>query len=282
MSINDPATAYGLFTGRFSEALAQEFADWVDLTPAQRVLDVGCGPGALTEVLVQRLGPAAVSAVDPSEAFVAAAQGRLPGVDVRRGSAEELPYAEGTFDLALAQLVVHFMADPVAGLREMARVTKAAGVVAACVWDNAGGSGPLSPLWRAAHELDPAVRDESGAAGAREGHLAELARHAGLARVQPSRLTVEVPFETFDEWWGPLTLGVGSGGAYVLALEEEHRRALRERLERELGPGPFIASASAWCVRAEVAGSVQDTSGGQGAVGRARRVVQRRSAPRVT
>ena len=216
------------------------------------MLDVGCGPGALTEVLVQRLGVSKVSAVDPSEAFVTAAQARLPGVDVRRATAEDLPYADDTFDAALAQLVVHFMADPVAGLREMGRVTKAGGVVAACVWDNAGGFGPLSPLWRGAQELDPAVSDESGAAGAREGQLAELARDAGLKRVQSSRLTVDVPFESFDEWWEPLTLGVGSGGAYVQGLEEPRRLALRERLQRVLGEGPFTVSASAWCVRAEV------------------------------
>lgn len=255
VSIDDPATAYGLFTGRFSEPLAKAFAESVDPTPGQRVLDVGCGPGALSEVLVERLGVSGVSAVDPSEAFVAAAQARLPGVDVRRASAEDLPYAENTFDGALAQLVVHFMADPVAGLREMARVTKAAGVVAACVWDNAGGSGPLTPLWRAAHELDPAISDESGAAGAREGQLAELARRAGLERVQSSRLTVEVLFGSFHDWWAPLTLGVGSGGAFVRGLQEPRRQALRERLERVLGPAPFTVSASAWCVRAAVADS---------------------------
>lgn len=161
--VDDPATAYGLFTGRFSQPLAREFADVVGLTPGQRVLDVGCGPGALTQVLVERLGLPAVSAVDPSAAYVAA--------------------------------------------------------------------------------------------GAREGQLAELAREAGLVRVDSSRLTVEVSFETFGEWWEPLTLGVGSGGAYVHGLDESGREALSERLEQALGPAPFTASASAWCVRAEVAGS---------------------------
>ena len=99
------------------------------------MLDVGCGPGALTAELVRRLGPGSVSAVDPSEPFVAAARERHPGVDVQRASAEELPFEDQEFDAALAQLVVHFMADPVAGLREMARVTREQGVVAACVWD---------------------------------------------------------------------------------------------------------------------------------------------------
>jgi SAM-dependent methyltransferase len=253
VSLDNAATAYDLFTGRFSGALAQRFVNVVDPIPGQRLLDVGCGPGALTRLLVDRVGASTVAAVDPSEAFVEAARARLPGVDVRRSAAEELPYADGTFDAALAQLVVHFMADPVAGLREMARVTKRRGVVAACVWNNAGGAGPLSPLWRAAQELDPDVRDESGAAGAREGHLAELAREAGLARVESSHLTVEVPFQTFHEWWEPFTLGVGSGGAYVQSLEEPHREALRARLQRVLGPGPFRAFASAWCVSAEAA-----------------------------
>jgi hypothetical protein len=136
----------------------------------------------------------------------------------------------------------------------MSRVTKAVGAIAACVWDNAGGFGPLSPLWRAAQDLDPTVRDESGAAGAREGHLAELAREAGLEQVQSSRVTVDVPFETFDEWWEPLTLGVGSGGAYVQGLDEPRRQALREQLQRVLGAAPFTVSASAWCVLAEVSG----------------------------
>jgi SAM-dependent methyltransferase len=253
VSIDSAAAAYDLFTGRFSGALAQRFVDVVDPTPGQRLLDVGCGPGALARLLVDRVGASAMAAVDPSEAFVEAARARLPGVDVRRAAAEELPYADDTFDAAVAQLVVHFMADPVAGLREMARVTRLGGVVAACVWDNAGGAGPLSPLWRAAQELDPEVPDESGGAGARDGHLAELAREAGLARVESSRLTVEVPFQTFHEWWKPFTLGVGSGGAYVQGLEESHREALRARLEDVLGPGPFSASASAWCVRAEAA-----------------------------
>jgi len=251
VSLDDAATAYDLFTGRFSSALAQKFVQVVDPTPGQRVLDVGCGPGALTRLLVDRVGASAVAAVDPSEAYVAAAQARLPGVDVRRAVAEDLPYADATFDATLAQLVVHFLVDPAAGLREMARVTRRGGVVTACVWDNAGGTGPLSPLWRAAQDLDPGVRDESGGAGAREGHLAELARDAGLARVESTRLTVEVVFQTFREWWEPLALGVGSGGAYVQGLDEPHRDALRSRLESLFGSGPFRAFAAAWCVRAE-------------------------------
>jgi SAM-dependent methyltransferase len=127
----------------------------------------------LTAELVRRVGADAVSAVDPSERFVEAARARHPGVQVQRAAAEQLPFADQMFDTALAQLVVHFMADPVVGLREMARVTRTGGVVAACVWDHAGGRGPLSLFWNAARELDPDVEDESQLAGARRGQLAE-------------------------------------------------------------------------------------------------------------
>ncbi len=257
VEIKDPATAYGLFPGRFSQALAPQFAAAVGLTPGQRVLDVGCGPGALAEVLVERLGADAVAASDPSEAFVAAARLRLPGVEVRCAPAERLPYADDTFDLSLAQLVVHFMSDPERGVREMARATRGGGCVAACVWDNAGGHGPLSPLWRAANELDPATGDEGEAVGAREGQLAELAQRAGLVEVRSTRLDVQVPFAGFEEWWQPLAQGVGSGGAYVTGLEESHRQALRERLEKSLGRGPFHAGASAWCVIATAPGDAR-------------------------
>ena len=154
MSFDVAADAYDRFMGRYSVLLAPQMADLAGVEAGQRVLDVGCGPGALTAVLVGRLGPSAVAAVDPSEPFVAAARARNPGVEVLRASAEALPFPDGTFDATLAQLVVHFMSDPVAGLAEMARVTRRDGVVAACVWDHGGRQGPLRVFWQAARELD--------------------------------------------------------------------------------------------------------------------------------
>src|SRR6266540_215377 len=117
--------------GRYSALLAPQLADLAGVDSRQRVLDVGCGPGALTSELVDRVGASKVVAVDPSEQFVAAARERHPGVDVRRAAAEELPFADGEFDATLAQLVVHFLADPVRGLAEMARVTHAGGITPA-------------------------------------------------------------------------------------------------------------------------------------------------------
>lgn len=252
MSFDVAAEAYDRFMGRYSSLLSPQLADLAGVRDGQRVLDVGCGPGALTAELVTRLGPAAVSGVDPSEPFVAAARARNPGVDVRRASAEELPFPDGAFDAALAQLVVHFMADPVAGLREMARVTRSGGVVAACVWDHGGGRGPLSVFWQAARELDPGVDDESRLAGAREGHLVELFEAAGLHEIEDTTISADLEHATFDEWWQPFTRGVGPAGSYVASLDAEEQAELRERCRTLLPDAPFVLTARAWAARGRV------------------------------
>jgi len=243
------ADAYDRFMGRYSVPLAPQLADFAGITVGQRVLDVGCGPGALTAELAGRLGPDAVTAVDPSEPFVAAARQRHPGVSVQRAAAEHLPFGDEAFDAALAQLVVHFMAEPVRGLREMARVTREQGVVAACVWDHAGGQGPLGVFWEAARELDRDAEDESQLAGAREGHLAELFRAAGLHGVQEGVLAVAVEHPSFEEWWEPFTLGVGPAGAYAAGLEARRQAQLRERCRELLPAAPFVLTARAWAAR---------------------------------
>ena len=250
MTFNVTADAYYRFMGRFSEPLAARFVELAQVKAGQRALDVGCGPGGLTTQLVDRLGVDAVSAVDPSAPFVAALRTRLPGVDVRWATAETLPFPDDSFDLVLAQLVVHFMADPVAGLSEMARVTRPGGLVAACVWDHAGGGGPLATFWRAVHDIDPQAHDESDLAGVREGHLAELCEAAHLTDIESTSLTVTVRFATFDDWWEPFTLGVGPAGAYLAGLDQAQRDGLRGRCARLLLPSSFKIAASAWCVRA--------------------------------
>jgi SAM-dependent methyltransferase len=243
------AHAYDRFMGRYSVPLAPLLADLADVAPGQRVLDVGCGTGALTSELVRRLGSAAVTAVDPSESFVAAVHERYPGVDVSRCSAERLPFGDRAFDAALAELVVHFMADPVAGLREMARVTRTDGVVAACVWDHAGGGGPLRLFWDAAGELDPEVVDQSRLAGTREGDLTRLFREAGLREVEESVLSVSVEHPSFEDWWDPFTLGVGPAGRYTVGLEPALQTELRERCREAVPPAPFVVTARAWAAR---------------------------------
>jgi SAM-dependent methyltransferase len=249
VSFASSADEYDRFMGRYSAPLAAVFARFARLADKDRVLDVGCGPGALAWELVARLGSASVCAVDPSEAFVAAARDRLPGVRVERAAAESLPFADRSFDAALAQLVVHFLADPLAGLREMRRVTKPRGVVAACVWDHAGGHGPLAVFWEAARVLDAEVDDESSRAGTRRGHLAELFRAAGLCEVEQEAISVEVEHPSFEEWWGPFTLGVGPAGAFVARLNARRRDRLRDLCRDRLPAGSFVVTARAWAAR---------------------------------
>jgi SAM-dependent methyltransferase len=244
-----PPDAYDRLMGRYSKHLAPDFADFAGASGT--VLDVGCGPGALTAELVARGGSERVVAADPSETFAAAARERFPGVPVHLAPAESLPFADGAFDAALAQLVVHFMSDPVGGVREMARVTRADGVVAACVWDM--GQAPLTPFWRAARELRPDVEGEGQRPGTREGQLEEIFRKAGLSAVSSTALAVHVEHETFDDWWQPFTLGVGPVGVYYKELDEDGREALRRRCNELLGDGPFSIRSRAWAARATAA-----------------------------
>jgi SAM-dependent methyltransferase len=249
MTFNVAAESYDRFMGVWAQQLAGPFADVAGVGPGMRVIDVGCGPGALTTELVARLGGEHVVAVDPSPTFVAAARERMPGVDVREAPAEALPFPAGAFDAAVAQLVVHFMTDPVAGLREMGRVVRSGGVVAACVWDFGGRRGPLGPFWEVAHAVDPDVVDESHLAGARRGHLVELFRQAGLGDVIEGELAVSRPYDGFEAWWEPFTRGVGPGGAYVASLTPELVNAIRERCRQELPDGRFSLDAVAWAAR---------------------------------
>ena len=247
------AESYDRFMGVHSAQLSAPLADVAEVRAGQRVLDVGCGPGALTAELVARLGAESVAAIDPSEPFVGALRGRHPGVDVRLAAVEAIPFEEGAFDAAIAQLVVHFMARPVVGLREMARVTKPRGVVAACVWDHAGGRSPIAPFWAGLHDVLPDALDEGELPGAREGHLLRLFEEAGLDAVEGAVLETAVAYDSFDAWWEPCTLGVGPAGATLAALDEETRAEVREACRRRLGEGPFELRSAAWAARGVVA-----------------------------
>jgi SAM-dependent methyltransferase len=244
-----PAESYDRFMGRYSAPLSPLFADYAGVDEGGTALDVGCGPGALTSELVRRLGAGRVAAVDPSASFVEAARARHPGVDVRQAPAEELPYPDDAFDAVLAQLVVHFMADPPAGAAEMRRVARDGGVVALCVWDLAGDRSPLAPFWDSVREVVPGTSGESLRPGARAGEAAELLRGAGLRDVEEGELAVEVDHPSFEEWWEPFTYGVGPAGGHLRQLGDEDAAAVRERARARLGDGPFVLRAVAWVAR---------------------------------
>lgn len=244
--------AYDAFMGRYSRRLAPLFADWTGVSAGQQALDVGCGPGALTEVLVERLGLSSVVACDPSQSFVDACRARFPGLDVRAGAAERLPVEDNSCDVALAQLVLHFVSDPEAVGRELRRVLRSGGAVAACTWDFAEGMEMLRHFWDAALDLDPAAPDEATLSFGRPGEIPELFATAGFDDVTETTLTVTTTYASYDELWSGFLEGIGPAGAYAVRQPLEHQEALREALFVRLGSpsGSFDLRAVARAGRA--------------------------------
>jgi SAM-dependent methyltransferase len=241
---------YDTFMGRYSVGLAEGFADAAGVSAGDTALDVGCGPGALTGLLVARLGAASVSACDPSPSFRDACAARHPGVTVKLGRAEALPFETDTFDHAMAQLVLHFASDPDQAVHEMARVTRAGGTVAACVWDFADGMEMLRAFWDAASSIDPTAPDEARTlrfGGA--GEIAELFASAGLVGIEESTLTTSTTYTGFDELWNGFLAGVGPAGAHCTALNDHDRELLRTALFDRIGSpaGAFALGAVARC-----------------------------------
>ena len=257
-SFEKSAEAYERHVGRYGAGLADALIEFA--RPHGRALDVGCGPGALTARLARGLGSERVAAVDPSESFVEACRGRLPGVDVRLAPAERLPFDGGAFDAVLSQLVVNFLDDAEAGVAEMRRVARTGGTVAACVWDYAGEMTLLRAFWDAAIDTDP-----DGATPADEGRrmpfcrpgaLEALWREAGLDDVGSAPLVVRARYEDFEDLWRPLPQGVGPSGAYCAALDASGQARLKDALHARLGrpEGPFELDARAWAVRGTAPG----------------------------
>lgn len=252
---NAPAVEYDRLIGRYLGTLAPAFADVSEVRAGQRVVDVGCGPGGLTGELVGRLGAGSVAAIDPSPPFVMACRTRNPGVDVREGFAENLPFEDGSFDAALSSLVVGFMKDPEAGVREMARVTRQGGIVAACAWDRDGMTA-VRRFGQTMVALDTSLPGDVKLAGDTEGELTDLLARAGLTEVEGGSLTAAGSYDDFDDWWTPFTYGIGPHGAYCVSLDPDRREELRLAC-RELFANPdepFTLEARAWYARGRVTG----------------------------
>ena len=243
---------YGRFVGRYATGLAAALIEAVGVASESRVLDVGCGPGGLATVLAEIVGQENVSAVDPSKPFVSVCRARLPTADVRVAAAEDLPFADDSFDAAFAQLVVNFMTDPVRGVGEMRRVVRPGGSVTACTWDYRDGMTLLRAFWDAAHEVAPeesAEFDEGkNMRYATLDELTGLFQTVDLEEVAGGELSVTVGYDDFGDLWAPFPSGIGPAGAFCASLDPERQQALRAALSRRLGDpdGAFELSARAW------------------------------------
>lgn len=243
---------YDRFMGRYSLALAPAFATFAGVEPGMRVLEVGCGTGALTAELVKRTGADRVSAVDPAEQFVDACRARASGADVRVSPGERLPWPDGEFDRVLSQLVLPFLADADVAMAEMRRVAAPSGVVAACMWGSGDEMELIGAFWRAAARVDA-----SGAPGERlmrfrtKGEIEALLQRAGFSTLESAPLDVTATYADFDDFWRSIVGSAGSVGAYVAKLDPPRLSQLRESCREELSApgGAFTLCARAWAVR---------------------------------
>jgi SAM-dependent methyltransferase len=252
VSFETGTEAYARHVGRYGAGLASALCDATGVTTGDSALDVGCGPGVLAAELARRLGAERVAGVEPSAPFLEAARAAVPGADLRSGRAEELPFADDSFDVVLSQLVVNFMEDAPRGVAELARVARR--TVASAVWDYAGEMTMLRAFWDAALEVDPGAPDEGRTMRyCSPAELRALWEAAGLARVATGELRVSADYAGFDDFWTPFTTGLGPSGAYLASLGDEQREAFRAACFRRLGEpeGAFTLAARAWFVRGE-------------------------------
>jgi SAM-dependent methyltransferase len=246
---------YERYVGRWSRPVGRELLAWLAVPKGASWLDVGSGTGALSETILAAASPAAVTGVDSAEGFVAHARTAVPAATFLVGDAQELPFADGSFDAVVSGLVLNFVPDPGRAVAEMTRVARPGGTVAAYVWDYAGRMELMRVFWDAAGELDPAARElDEGIrfrALGRDG-LARLFWAAGQAEVDSRAIDVPTVFRDFDDYWEPFLGGQGPAPAYVASLGEAERTSLRELLRERLpsaSDGSISLLARAWAAR---------------------------------
>jgi SAM-dependent methyltransferase len=254
----DDGAAYERYMGIWSRLAGTQFLSWLTPSAHQRWLDVGCGNGAFTEMLVESCAPATVSGIDPSEAQLVHARGRplLASADLRLGDAMALPYANASFDYAVMPLVLFFVPDPALGVAEMVRVVEPGGTVAAYAWDMPGGGFPYEIIRTEVRALGIDVPAPPSPDASRLEVMQELWHEAGLSDVQTRAITVQRSFENLDDYWATV-LGAPSVGASLAALAPQQQALLRACLHQLLPSDPtghIHCSARAHAVKGRKSG----------------------------
>jgi ubiquinone/menaquinone biosynthesis C-methylase UbiE len=250
--------SYDQYMGRWSRLIAPLFLKWLDAPPQREWLDVGCGTGALSSAILAAAQPRSITAIDPSEGFLAKARASIADARVtfRVGDAAELPIEDSSCDIAASALVLNFVPDRVKALGEMKRAVRPGGMIGFYVWDYPGGGvGFMRAFWAAAVGLDPAAKDLSETSRfpfcTPEG-LASLAHEAGLAAVECVPIEAHAIFRDFDDFWHPFTLGAGPAPGYCMSLAPEARQQLKDKLNDTLtraGDGSIHFALRAWAVK---------------------------------
>lgn len=245
----DDGESYELMMGRWSVLVGAQFLDWIGVPDTARWLDVGCGSGAFTQLLVERCKPAYIRAFDTSEQQLAYARTRLPAsapVTWAEGDAMRLPVLEASFDAAVMALVLFFVPEPALGVAQMCRAVRPGGVVAAYHWDVMGGGFPLVDIMDEMRKLGVPPRMPPSLEASTIDTSTELWRAAGLDRVRTCQISVQRAFESFDEFWASAQPSKSLRPMFE-DMDRERRRVLKENVRRRLGigAGPMRVSARA-------------------------------------
>lgn len=232
----EDGAAYERYMGSWSQRAGEAFLEWLAPPPGLRWLDVGCGNGASTEMLVDRCAPASVQGIDPSEAQLAYARTRPASrlAQFRQADAMALPFADSSFDAAVMPLVIFFVPQPARGVAEMARVVSRGGIVATYAWDLPGGGFPYQPLHEEIRALGVAVPMPPNPEASTPGAMRELWTDAGLDGVETREIEVRRTFVDFDDYWTTI-LGGASVAAQLAAMAPDDLAGLQKRMRTRLG-----------------------------------------------
>jgi SAM-dependent methyltransferase len=231
----EDGAAYERYMGKWSQLAGETFLDWLAPKSGLRWLDVGCGNGAFTEMLVERCAPASVHGIDPSEAQLTYARTRSASrvAQFRQGDAMALPFPDDTFDATVMPLVIFFVPDPAKGVTEMARVVCGGGTVAAYAWDMLGGGFPYEALQAEMRGLGVAVPVPPSREASRIDTMRALWTDAGLHAVDTREITVQRTFADFDDYWTTI-LGGSSVAAKLAAMAADDIERLKTRMRARL------------------------------------------------